>query len=239
MLIWIALVLAGFLSGSIPFGLLIARAKGIDIRTSGSGNIGATNLGRVLGPKYFWLGFALDFTKGLVPTLVAGRVLGGLGVMALEPAISWKWLAVALATVLGHIFCPWLKFKGGKGVATAAGAFAAIFPAMTVPMLVTMVFFASVTLTWRYVSLGSILAAGAMPVLVAAWFHLASIGVGPHPEGVVRVSHMVPFLVLAVLLAALVIWAHRGNIARLRAGTERRLGQPASPAAGSGSATSS
>ncbi len=78
-----------------------------------------------------------------------------------------------------------------------------------------------------------------LAVLVAAWFHLASIGVGPHPEGVVRVSHMVPFLVLAVLLAALVIWAHRGNIARLRAGTERRLGQSASPAAGSGSATSS
>ncbi|MBV9464206.1 MAG: glycerol-3-phosphate acyltransferase, partial [Verrucomicrobiae bacterium] len=111
---WLAPVLA-YLAGSIPFGLLVARARGVDIREVGSGNIGATNVGRALGKKYAYLVFALDFGKGILGVWLARRVIGD----AL-PSLPWWIVSSALATVLGHSFPIWLKFKGGKGVATSA-----------------------------------------------------------------------------------------------------------------------
>ncbi|MBI1191280.1 MAG: glycerol-3-phosphate 1-O-acyltransferase PlsY [Tepidisphaera sp.] len=218
------LILAAFLAGSIPFGLLIGKAKGVDIRTQGSGNIGATNLGRVLGRRYFFLCFALDALKGFIPTLAGGLVLGAAGRLDLPIQQSAAWLAIMFASVLGHIFCPWLHFKGGKGVATSLGALLGVWPALTLPGLLGLATFALVLLVWRYVSLASIAAAVAIPFGVAAWFHLASIGIGPHPAGAVKVTHMLPYLGLTLLLGALVIWRHRTNIRRLRDGTEPKVG---------------
>ncbi|MCE7973056.1 MAG: glycerol-3-phosphate 1-O-acyltransferase [Leptolyngbya sp. PLA1] len=222
-----ALLFAAFLAGSIPFGLLVARARGVDIRAHGSGNIGATNVGRVLGKPYFYLVFLLDLLKGFLPVLAAGWLLGALGRMAIDPATSFKWLGVVVAAVAGHVFTPWLKFKGGKGVATSAGALLAVFPALTVPGLLALGVFLACLRLWRYVSLAAILACASVPLSVAAWFHLAHLGVTLRKEPAVEVVHMLPFLGVSALLSVLVVWTHRGNIARLRAGTEPRWGQRA------------
>lgn len=220
-----ALLAAAFLAGSIPFGLLVARAKGVDIRAHGSGNIGATNVGRVLGKRFFYLVFLLDFLKGFLPVLAAGWLLGALSHMAIEPATSLKWLGVVVAAVAGHVFTPWLKFKGGKGVATSAGALLAVFPAMTIPGVVALLVFLVCLRVWRYVSLAAILACASVPLSVAAWFHLAHMGITLRDEPAVEVVHMLPFLGVSTLLAVMVVWTHRSNIARLRAGTESRWGQ--------------
>ncbi|MFA6045171.1 MAG: glycerol-3-phosphate 1-O-acyltransferase PlsY [Phycisphaerales bacterium] len=218
------LIVVAFLAGSIPFGLIIGRMKGVDIRREGSGNIGATNLGRVLGRRYFWICFVLDFLKGFLPTLIGGVVLGDAGRLNLRPADSAIWLAIMFASVLGHVFCPWIGFKGGKGVATSLGALLGVWPALTVPGLGGLAVFVVVVLVWRYVSLASVAASVAIPLWVAAWFHAASLGYGPHQDGEVRVVHMLPYLGLTMVLGALVIWRHRGNISRLRAGTEPKIG---------------
>ncbi len=215
-----------FLCGSIPFGLLIGRAKGIDVRKHGSGNIGASNVGRVLGKKYFFVCFGLDFLKGFVPTLAAGLVLGG------TQREAWWWLAVMLTSVLGHVFSPWLKFKGGKGVATALGAMLAVFPPLTVPALAAFLVWLGSLATWRYISVSSILAAVVLPIFVAGW---AAIGVMPRGavaagqagEPIVRLMDGLPFILVAGLVSLLVIWTHRGNMRRLRAGTEPKVGQRA------------
>src|SRR5262245_57516327 len=144
-------VLAAYLIGAIPFAYLVARGiKGIDIRTVGSGNVGATNVGRVMGFRYFLLVFGLDVLKGLLPTLgfpsgvaaLAGREVPSLGVL------------VALATILGHNFPIYLRFRGGKGVATSLGAMAALDPVASV---MSAVGFATFLLVTQYVSLSSIL----------------------------------------------------------------------------------
>jgi glycerol-3-phosphate acyltransferase PlsY len=218
-------VLGAFLCGSIPFGLLIGLAKGTDIRRVGSGNIGATNVGRVFGKPWFFACFALDFLKGLVPTLAAGVMLGTLGRFDAPAAQAWGWLAVLAAAVLGHVFCPWLGFKGGKGVATSLGALVAIYPALTVPGLAALGVFLLVLGVWRYVSLGAIAAGLSTPLWVAAWFHAAHAGWLWVEKGRVTVAHMAPYLTLALALAAMVVWTHRANIKRLRAGTEPRAGQ--------------
>lgn len=217
----LALFILGFLAGSIPFGLLIARVKGIDIRAHGSGNIGATNVGRVLGPRLGKLCFALDFLKGLLPTLGAGLALGTLGTVPREAEANWIWLACMVAPILGHVFCPWLGFRGGKGVATGAGALLAVFPVMTIAGLgAALTFFAVFRLT-RYVSAGS-LAAGMslIPGVGAAWAMLDAWS-GTQGEGP-RTSGMFPYLIVAMGLAVLVAWTHRANIGRLRRGEELR-----------------
>ena len=129
---WIFIPLS-FLAGSIPFGYLIGRAKSIDIRTVGSGNIGATNLGRALGKRFFYACFFLDMTKGMMPTLIAGHYMHTLGTMRVGTSDAYWWLAVMIAAVLGHMFTPWLGFKGGKGVATGLGAMVGVLPAMAMP----------------------------------------------------------------------------------------------------------
>lgn len=239
---WLLFIPIAFLCGSIPFGFLIGRVRGIDIREHGSGNIGATNLGRVLGRPYFFLCFFLDMLKGLVPTAIAGQVMGTLGTFQVEAGDAFWWLGVMFATVLGHMFTPWLGFKGGKGVATALGALVGVFPAMSVPAAGAMLVYMMVLMLWRYVSLSSCSAAATLPMWV--WIVFAH-------EQTLRERQMssrrmdwdrltidevamikadipnygMPFFIIALILAILVIYKHRENLARIARGQEPKLGE--------------
>lgn len=233
-------ILAAFLAGSIPTGLLIGKARGVDIRTVGSKNIGATNVGRIFGRRYFFLCFAIDFAKSIVPVAFAGWWLGGLGVFGPLPAgVSLAWMGVMAAAVLGNIFNPWLGFKGGKGVATSIGALLGVFPALALPAAGAFIVWFLALKAKGYISLASILAAVALPLLTAAQFAASALGAGPgegHAAGQVAgtgagtgagtiLVRGVPYIAVCTALAALVIWKHRANIARLRAGTEPKAGE--------------
>lgn len=197
-----ALILASYLLGAVPFGLLIARARGVDIRQVGSRNIGATNVLRSVGKPWGILTFVFDALKGFVPALVFPMIgnATGAGFQSLEvPA-----LACGVAAILGHNFPVYLKFKGGKGVATSAGALLGIAPAAAgVGVVVWALFF----FTLRFVSLASIAAAATIPA--AGWLLYAKSG------------FLLPSAL--TLLGALVIWRHKANIQRLLAGTESRF----------------
>ena len=202
---YIITALLAYLIGSIPTGFLVARAKGVDIRKTGSGNIGATNAFRVLGKGWGIGVLLLDFGKGLgACLLIPFAVRGGLDLsLASEGAVTLS-LVAAVAAVLGHNFTVWLRFKGGKGIATSAGALAALVPwALLVGVAVWVLLFA---LT-RYVSLGSIAAAIALPV--ATWFTAG--------------EDVIPLTLLTGALALMAVLKHRSNIQRLLTGTENRL----------------
>jgi len=211
---FIITIIAAYLLGSIPFGLLIAKAHGKDLRSIGSGNIGATNVARALGKKWAYLCFLLDMLKGLLPMLLASfefrisnfefPALGGL----------WLWLAVGCAAILGHIFPVYLKFKGGKGVATSLGVALGLWPYYTICAAVAFAIWAAVLVAWRYVSLASITASVAFPlilllatVLIPAW----------------DVANLWPLLIAAAGIPLMVIVRHRQNIRRLIAGTEDKI----------------
>jgi len=237
------LICLSFLSGSIPFGLLIARAKGINIRVVGSGNIGATNVGRALGRNYFLLCLSLDALKGLVPVVLAGWLLGGLGDWTPAPAASRIWLACAAAAVLGHVFCPWLGFRGGKGVATSLGALLGVFPLMSAAVLGAALVFAATLRISRYMSAASIAAAVGLPLCVIGVqasvliFHARRAGLPLSARWLTEalVRDGLPFILVAAGLGMVVVWAHRANVRRLRAGTEPRFAakRPPSEAASS------
>src|SRR5215467_3609430 len=187
---------AAYLLGSIPFGLILAKIfGGADVRKSGSGNIGATNVARVVGPLAGILTLLLDIAKGAGAVLLAQRLS--------NDSATWMIIA-AFAALLGHCFPVWLKFKGGKGVATAAGVFIVLSPKACVGAIVL---FLLVVIFWRYVSLGSVSAAAAMPLLI--YFLWA-----PH--------HAPPLSVTLGALAAalLIIFKHRTNLQRLLEGAE-------------------
>ena len=186
-----------FLLGSIPFGYLIYRLRtGGDIRHIGSGNIGATNVLRASGTKLGILTLLLDAAKGWLGVWLALRW---------APSQPGLLAAVLLLVILGHLYSPWLRFRGGKGVATALGAFLALAPG---PLLGALAVFALVLALWRYVSLASIAACIALPLLL--WLPGQTLALG---------------LKLAALgAAALIIARHRPNLARLRLGTEHKLG---------------
>lgn len=188
----IAFVIASYLLGSVPTGLLLGKALGVDIRSAGSGNIGATNVYRTLGRNVGVMTLAGDCLKGVIPVVLARQ---------LEfPDI---WLAAAgFAAFFGHVFTVFLRFKGGKGVATALGVFLGISP---LSVLAAFGVFALVLWKWRFVSLGSISAAALMPLLIAA----------------INGRPLIIFMTL--LIAAIIIWKHRENIGRLKAGTENRF----------------
>ena len=227
-LAWAGLAVAAFLTGSIPFGLIIGRRHGIDIRAHGSGNIGATNVRRVLGKRAGTLCFALDVGKGLLPTLGAGLAMGTAGRLALGPAEAWAWLGVMACPVLGHVLCPWIGFKGGKGVATGLGTLVGVFPALAVPGVVALVVWLVMLRLTRFVGVSSVVAAASLPPVAWAWLTfgphlLAGVGGGPGAR--------LPFVVVTGLLAGLVIFRHRGNLARTLAGTEPRVGADPAPKA--------
>lgn len=208
------LISAAYLAGSVPFGVLIARSRGVDLRAHGSGNVGATNVGRVLGRRWGMLCFTLDLLKGLAPTLTAGAWLGALGRTDLPASEAWVWLAVAVAAVLGHVFPVWLRFRGGKGVATGFGAALGVFPMLTIPALAALLVWLALVAATRYVGISSCVAALTLPIGVAAMVSLSDATHGG----------ATPFYAATVCLVALVLWRHRSNIARTLAGTENRVG---------------
>ncbi|MFN0131115.1 MAG: glycerol-3-phosphate 1-O-acyltransferase PlsY [Phycisphaerales bacterium] len=219
---WALLMIFAALCGSIPTGYLLGRIKGVDIRTHGSGNIGATNVGRVFGLRYGVLCLILDVLKGLVPALAAGFVQGLVPatIMArpLHPTNGWLWLSVVCLAVLGHMYSPWVSFRGGKGVATGLGAMLGVFPYLTMPAIGALALWGVVALLWRYVSAASCLAALSLTVWVYVWARISGLG-GPARAG------MTPFFVATAVMGLWVIYRHRSNIRRLLAGKEARLGQ--------------
>lgn len=207
----LALVPIAYVLGSIPFGLIVGLSKGIDPRNAGSGNIGATNVGRLLGGRYFAIVFLLDLLKGLLPMLAAATVLHG---EAHSPREYLLWLLVGFAAIFGHMHSVFLKFKGGKGVATGAGVALGVFPYFTYPALIAIATFAAVFFATRIVSLGSILGAIVLPVAYVALGVVLKWDV---------FGAQLPLLVFVVLLSGMIVYRHRANIARLRAGTENRF----------------
>jgi glycerol-3-phosphate acyltransferase PlsY len=195
----ITIPVAAYFLGSIPFGLLLAKLfGGTDVRKAGSGNIGATNVARVAGPLAGILTLLLDAAKGSAAVVLAARLTN-------ESAI-WMMVAGFLA-LIGHCFPVWLRFKGGKGVATAAGVFLALCP---LAMLGALSLFILVVVFWRYVSLGSVAAAAAIPLLMYLLW-------APHHAP----PHVVTFGSLAI--AMLVIYKHDANIQRLVEGEEPKF----------------
>jgi glycerol-3-phosphate acyltransferase PlsY len=202
------LIIGAYLLGSIPFGLLIGLARGVDIREHGSRNIGATNAGRVLGRKWGYLCLVLDILKGLVPTLVARSVL------VAEPVAGGmliSWMLVGVAAVLGHMLPVYLRFRGGKGVATTVGVALGIFPYFTVAIAAALVLYALVRFGTGIVSAGSLTIAVAFPAAFFVYVRL-------DPRMALR--ELWPLAVVAVLLGVLIILRHRSNIARLLRGEE-------------------
>ena len=160
MLTWVIFLVSTYLLGSVSFALILGKLNGINIREHGSGNVGATNLGRALGKKWGLICFFLDMGKGLVPVLAYGLIAGLITAEGSIGAVEMlKWLAIGVAAVIGHVFPVFLKFKGGKGVATSAGALLGFWPVLTVPVLVAGVVWFVVTKATAYVGLASVIAA--------------------------------------------------------------------------------
>jgi len=215
MLPFVAAIVASYLLGSIPSAYLAGKSRGIDLRKHGSGNLGATNVMRVLGTKIGLLVFAVDMAKGVIPVKFFPRYVP-LEVTPLHDPIVMA-IICGVAAIIGHVRPIYLKFgKGGKGVATAAGMFLALAPVQT---LTALVIFAVVLLSSGFVSLGSILSGVMLPVLLGI-----SVAVRA-PES--RVSALVrsPVFLISVLVALFVLWTHRANITRLRNGEEHRFGK--------------
>ncbi len=195
-----AVIIAAFLLGSIPTGYLVARARGVDIRKHGSGNIGATNVFRTLGKPLGIFVFLVDALKGFTAVGMAALLAPG-------DSSGWPGILAAVAAIAGHNHTPWLGFKGGKGIATSAGVLIALAPWAA---LAGIVVWAAVFFMTRYVSLASISAAASLPVTTGLlWIS----GRGGNAS----------LLIFTLLISALAIWRHRPNIRRLRAGTESRF----------------
>lgn len=190
--IWIGSAVVSYLLGSIPTGFLWAKARGIDIRTVGSGNIGATNVMRTLGKGPGIAVLVFDALKGFVPVFFAPRIFDGGTTLQ---------IVCCIAVIAGHNWTCWLRFKGGKGIATSAGALLAM---LTLPLLCTLGVWLAVFAIGRYVSLASILAAAALPV--ATWFFQRDL------------------VWFTAILGVVAIYKHKSNIQRLLAGTENRVG---------------
>ncbi len=204
------LIAIAYLLGSIPFGLIIAKAHGRDLRSIGSGNIGATNLARALGKKWACFCFALDAAKGLAPMLAAAKLIDS----APTTIELFLWLAVGSAAVLGHIFPIYIRFKGGKGVATSFGVALGLWPYYTICAAAAFLIWVVVVLLWRYISLASIAASVTFPItlilaviLTPAW-HFANLW---------------PILITAIAIPLMVVVRHRENIKRIIAGTESKI----------------
>lgn len=205
MVILAVLLVGSYLLGSIPFGYVAGRLVGTDIRQAGSGNVGATNVVRVLGKRYGYPVFALDVLKGFGAVKIS---------MLLAPGRPPEWnspeifgILAAISSVLGHLYPPWLKFKGGKGVATSAGALLALTPLAT---LIGVAIWVIVFWMTRYVSLASVIAAIVLPLVILV--------VSRHDQNKVG-----PLVFSSACVAVIVVWRHRSNLSRLMRGTEPRF----------------
>ena len=237
MQLWLCPLLA-FLLGSIPFGLLISKARGIDIRQHGSGNIGATNVLRVMGKKFGLPCLALDILKGFVPVVIA---LSLIWIQDKPSSLSFEFLRplfgnpeatprfqaqlfhviTGLCAILGHNYSPWVGFKGGKGIATSAGVLLALMPAGVALLVIVWVVVFALS---RYVSLASIVAAAALPLIthIGARFHHLH-NDKSQPTLWEAGAWNKPLFYFSLVIAILAIWKHRSNIQRLREGTEHRF----------------
>ena len=200
-----AVVVGSYILGSIPFGYLAGRLAGIDIRKVGSGNVGATNVVRVLGKKFGYPVFALDVLKGFWPVKIS---------MLMAPVLPPDWnspeivgILAAMSSVLGHLYPPWLRFKGGKGVATSAGALLALTPVAT---LIGIAIWIIVFWLTGYVSLASMIAAIVLPIVILVLRSQDQ-------------NNGEPLIYSSACVAAVVIWRHRSNLSRLIRGTEPRF----------------
>ncbi|MBO5765200.1 MAG: glycerol-3-phosphate 1-O-acyltransferase PlsY [Lentisphaeria bacterium] len=191
-----------YLIGAVPCGLLIGLSKGIDIRKVGSGNIGATNVTRSVSPIAGKICFFCDFLKGMLPTLLVQYIIKGAPIAA---------IICGMAAVLGHMFPVYLKFKGGKGISTAAGVAIALAP---LPLLTALAIWGAVFFAFRYVSLASIIAATMLPVsaFVYAYFNVGG-----------SVAKSKQTLIFFIIIAVLAVVKHTSNIKRLLNGTESRF----------------
>ena len=193
-ILYLLLIIASYFIGAIPTGVVLAKAfSGTDIRREGSGNIGATNVTRVLGKKLGALTLAGDLLKGFLPVCLGSYLVSSLNVVCL----------MGLAAFLGHLFPVYLRFKGGKGVATALGVFLYFAPLV---ILIEVVVFAALVGIWKYVSLGSLIAAAVMPLLLLLF---------ASPK---------PVVLLSIAFALLIFIKHKANIQRLLNGTENKFG---------------
>lgn len=190
-----------YLAGSVPFGVVLARARGVDLRAIGSGNIGATNAARALGKKLGGVVFLCDAAKGLLPVLLARRYAPSLGATLPLPP-DWLVAMVGAAAFLGHLYPIWLRLRGGKGVATAFGVFLALSPWAA---LAAIALFAVLYARWRVSSIGSL---GGATLFVPTLYLLGA------PAA---------YLALAGFTWALIVWRHRGNIGRLLRHEESRV----------------
>ncbi len=190
---------AAFLLGSVPWSFIIGRIRGFDIRESGSGNTGATNLFRVCGRRAGLAGLLLDALKGAIPVLAATRGITGLT----PPVGEWAVSATGICAVLGHVYSPWLRFRGGKGVATTLGVILVLSP---LSVLSGLVVFILALLTTRYVSLGSIAAAVALI-----------------PSVFVFRPYSPPVQIVVCTVAVLILVRHRSNMVRILRGEENRF----------------
>jgi glycerol-3-phosphate acyltransferase PlsY len=205
MLTFVLVLVGSYLLGSIPFGCLAGWTAGIDIRKVGSGNIGATNVVRVLGKRYGYAVFVLDFLKGLGAVRIAMAVTMAVRPESASPEVVG--VLAAVSAVIGHSFPIWLKFRGGKGVATSAGALFGLMPLATV--IGAAIWILTFLLT-RYVSMASVTSAVALPFVIAimTWLN--------QTDGKV-------LFYSSLCIAALVIWRHHSNLSRLVRGTEPRF----------------
>jgi glycerol-3-phosphate acyltransferase PlsY len=204
-LLYIIVTSSGYLIGSCPNGYLVSRARGIDIRQHGSGNIGATNVLRVLGKKWGYLVFALDAQKGFLAVWFALGFAASAWFSIVRPEIAG--IAAGLACILGHTFPVWLHFCGGKGVATSAGVLLGLMPLAVISVFAVWILLFKLT---RYVSVASIAAAAALPIFVGLYLQLKAL----------TGASLFPF---SILIAGVVIWRHRSNMQRLLRGEEQRF----------------
>ena len=207
-------VLAAYIAGSLPFGFWISKCLGVDIRTQGSGNIGATNVLRTLGRKVGITVLILDILKGFLPVLIGSAVIikqlpdSMLGNEEIEGRI---YVLLAIGTILGHNYTFWLGFKGGKGIATSAGAIMSFLPEVLIGSTLVWILFFFLS---RYVAIASIAAAFSIPILTVSLDHNYVF-----PD----INSSPPVIIFGIIAAAMAVWRHRSNIQRLIKGEEDRF----------------
>jgi len=212
---WIISITLAYLAGSIPFGVIIARLKGVNIREHGSKNIGATNVGRVLGKNFGVLCFFLDVLKGAIPVYVIGILTSSFGqpIELISTNAMLLWISVALASLLGHMYSPWLKFGGGKGIATTFGGMVAMWPLLTIPVLLAFLAWIITLKATKMISLASLVASLVLFIDAVVTVLFDS-----------TIKHAWPLLAVTGVIIVMVFWKHRSNILRIIHGKEPKVG---------------